>query len=365
MIQMDIIQSVIDRIREKYVPDGRVELFDLKVIHEQERPVLYGETTSRDAYREILSETAGIATRIRLLPDEVVGENLWGVIYNPVEKLQASNSHASEVLSEILLGTPVRLLDVKGGWRRVQTPDGYIGWVSEGLKPMSGTEWRDFNRRQKVIVTAIYGFAYENPDHLSQTVSSLVIGNQLLLTGETDQFYRVAYPDGREGYIRKSDAVLMSEWLQESDLTPDTLVATAMRFMGVPYVWGGTSSTGLDCSGLTRLVSLLHGLIIPRDASQQVLIGIPVDHRSDFSGLHPGDLLFFGQDENKVVHVAIHIGEKRFIHASDYVRLASLDPVDPLYDSFNAGRYLCARRIVGQEERPGIDRILNHPFYQP
>ena len=195
------------------------------------------------------------------------------MIYNPVEKLQASNSHASEVLSEILLGTPVRLLDVKGGWRRVQTPDGYIGWVSEGLKPMSGTEWRDFNRRQKVIVTAIYGFAYENPDHLSQTVSSLVIGNQLLLTGETDQFYRVAYPR-RTGRIYPQERCCPDVGLAAGERS-DTRYpcGDSHAVQGVP-MFGGTSSTGLDCSGLTRLVSLLHGLIIPRDASQQVLIGI-------------------------------------------------------------------------------------------
>ncbi|HBF96484.1 MAG TPA: hypothetical protein DDW66_09405, partial [Porphyromonadaceae bacterium] len=110
-----------------------------------------------------------------------------------------------------------------------------------------------------------------------QTVSDLVIGDMLVLKGEKGRFYRVGYPDGREAYIRQSDAKELKKWLQEMELTPKSIVRVARQFMGIPYVWGGTSFKGLDCSGLTKLVYFLHGVILQRDASQQVLTGRPVD----------------------------------------------------------------------------------------
>jgi cell wall-associated NlpC family hydrolase len=139
--------------------------------------------------------------------------------------------------------------------------------------------------------------------------------------------------------------------------------------MGIPYLWGGTSSKGFDCSGFTKTVYFLHGVIIPRDASQQALVGKLVDETGDFSKLQPGDLLFFGEKateqnpKERVVHVAIYIGNKRFIHAGNPIRVNSLDPSDELYDAHNATRYLRAKRIVGEVGTEGIDAIFENEFY--
>lgn len=215
------------------------------------------------------------------------------MIYNSVEKLHASNSYGSETVSEVLLGTPLRLLDKKGGWRRVQAPEGYIGWVSEAIKTMTETELHAYNQKPKVVVTSLYVLSYEKADAKSQTVSNLVIGDMLVLKGTKGKFYQVTYPDGREAYIQKSDAKELKKWLKDIEFTQGSIVRTGKQFMGVPYVWGGTSSKGLDCSGFTKLVYFLHGVILQRDASQQVLNGKLIDEKGDFSNAQKGDLVFF------------------------------------------------------------------------
>ena len=368
------MQHIIQTVKEKYAPDRRVEVFDVTASQHSDTLVLKGEATSKAAYQEIVSEAEKMArlvkNGIRLLPDDVIGEKKWGVIYNSVEKLHLGNSYGSETVSEALLGMPVKLLDKKGGWRRVQTPEGYIGWVSDAIKTMTEAELHEYNKKPKVVVTGLYALSYEEADVKSQTVSNLVIGDMLVLRGAKGRFYQVTYPDGREAYIQKSEAEELKKWLEDIEFTQESIVKTAKQFMGIPYVWGGASSKGLDCSGFTKLVYFLHGVILQRDASQQALTGKLVDETGDFSKLQPGDLLFFGTKATKenpkerVVHVAIYIGNKRFIHASDYIQIGSLDPADPLFDKYNTHRYLRAKRIIGEVNTKGIEAISESVFYK-
>lgn len=278
----------------------------------------------------------------------------WGVIYNSVANMRSEPRHSSELVSQALLGTPVRILEKEGEWRRVQTPDKYTGWMNGSIQPVSGQEYDDYLHESKLIVTALYARAMEKPDAHSLPVSDLVMGNTLVVHSAGEQYYAARYPDGRTAYVSKADAVTVDEWLKEIQLTGESVVKSAMRFMGIPYLWGGTSSKGLDCSGFTQQVYFMHGIVLARDASQQVMQGKFVDSVANFGNALPGDLLFFGSKATadnpgeKVVHVGIYMGDKRFIHASDYVRVNSFDPADPLYDEFNANRYLRAKRIINR-----------------
>ncbi|MDO5523618.1 MAG: C40 family peptidase [Bacteroidia bacterium] len=371
MAQHNDINRIVQAVQKKFAPDRRVVVFDIKPLLQNDTVVLEGETSHPGAYDDLLRQITGnVKNNIRLLPDEVIGEKNRGVIYNPVEKLHASNSYASETVSEVLLGMPVKLLDKKGGWRRVQTPEGYIGWVSEAIQPLSEAELRAYNKKPKVAVTSLYALAYEKANVKSQTVSNLVIGDMLVLEGTKGRFYRVAYPDGREAYIQKTDAEELTDWLEGIEFTQESIVKTAGQFMGVPYVWGGTSAHGLDCSGFTKLVYFLHGILLPRDASQQALTGKLIDETGDFHNLQPGDLVYFGTritDENpreRVVHVGIYIGNERFIHASDYIQIGSFNPADSLFDEYNTNRYLRAKRIIGEVGTKGIERIFDNEFYE-
>lgn len=374
MAQHSDIQKLIESVQQQYTPDKRVEIFNIKPIKRKDTLILKGETSSLAAYRVLLTEAEklhlNVKDSIRLLPDKKTGEETWGIIYNSVGTLRADKRYSSELVSQALLGMPVRILDKDGGWRRIQTPDAYIGWMNGSVKPMTKKTLQRYLKSPKVIITSIHAMTYEQPDIKAQPVSDLVAGNMLEIIGEKDDFYAVRYPDERKGYILKTDASKVDEWQKNIELTSEGIVKTAHRFMGIPYLWGGTSAKGVDCSGFTKSVYFLHGILLARDASQQVRYGKLVDSTGDFSNALPGDLVFFGEKtstenpKERVVHVGIYIGNKRFIHASDYIRINSFDPNDALYDAYNTGRYLRTRRVIGEVNTPGIEEFFKNEFYK-
>jgi len=151
--------------------------------------------------------------------------------------------------------------------------------------------------------------------------------------------------------------------------TSENVIRTARRFFGVPYLWGGTSAKGFDCSGFTKTVYFLNGVLLPRDASQQVMVGSIIDTGVDMENLNTGDLLFFGskatpEQEARVTHVAIYLGRKKFIHSSGDVRINSFDPSDPDFSKYRLGTFLHARRIIGAGPDVGIRRLMELPFYR-
>jgi cell wall-associated NlpC family hydrolase len=154
--------------------------------------------------------------------------------------------------------------------------------------------------------------------------------------------------------VHDHEAAKLEDWAQSQQISDSTLIAQAHKLMGVPYLWGGTSSKGVDCSGFTKTVYLMHGLILPRDASQQVHKGKLVDDKKDFSHLEVGDLLFFGRHlddgTERVVHVGMWIGDNKFIHASGDVHISSMDSTTDQFDEYNFNRYLRTKRIIGHDE---------------
>jgi hypothetical protein len=185
----------------------------------------------------------------------------------------------------------------------------------------------------------------------TQRVSDLVSGNILALDHETETHFVVTYPDGRKAIINKNEAEILKNWYDQISNSDSSISNTAKNLMGIPYLWGGTSTKGLDCSGFTKTVYFLHGLVAPRDASQQVHSGILVDEYKDFSQLQIGDLLFFGRinddQTEKVVHVGMWLGNNQFIHASGDVHISSMDSLDENFDRYNYNRYLRCKRIIG------------------
>jgi len=374
MTQERDMQQIIEAVQEKYAPDGRVELFHVVACQRKDTLVLKGETTSRQAYEEILScarnVSAHVKDSIRMLPDKKLGGEIWGVIYNSVGTLRAEPRYGAELVSQALLGMPVRILEQKGGWRRVQTPDRYIGWINGSVKPVTEGEWQQYLKQPKVIVTSLHTRSFADTGKEALPVTDLVAGDMLVVKSLNGGFYQVQYPDGREAYVKNTDAMKVADWLKKTRLTGESIVHTAKQLMGVPYLWGGTSTKGMDCSGLTKQAYFMHGILLARDASQQVRYGRLIDEAGDFSDALPGDLVFFGtkatpeNPKERVVHVGIYIGDRRFIHASDFIRINSFDPADPLFDAFNTNRYLRTKRIIGERNGEGMEELFNNPFYR-
>ena len=350
----DEVKAIGRTLKARYAPDRRVALFDVECsLTGAKKLLLRGVTTSAEAKAELLStlEARGYEAvdSLRLLPDEEGLEGkTYGIINLSVASLRVEPDYSSEMTTQALLGMPVRVLE-RNGWYRIQTPDDYIAWVHRvSVLPVTRKELTAWNRAEKVVVTSHYAFVYSQPDRRSQTVSDVVAGNRLKLEGAEGDFYRVSYPDGRRGYVEKSVALPEREWRKNLKQDAASIIRTAHTLMGVPYLWAGTSSKGMDCSGFVRTVLFMHDIIIPRDASQQAYVGQHIDIAPDFSNLRPGDLVFFGRKataerKERVVHVGIYIGSGQFVHASTNSYAVQ---IDDLSSGHYANVYVYGRRVV-------------------
>ena len=215
------------------------------------------------------------------------------------------------------------------------------------------------------MVTALYGTVYQDSSRRSPAVSDIVGGDRLKYLGCKGCWLKVGFPDGREGFIHKSEAMREADWRKQLDQSPEAILKSALSMMGTPYLWAGMSPKGMDCSGFVRTVLFLHDIIIPRDSGPQSRVG---ERILDPAQLQPSDLVFFGRwnedGTSSVSHVGIYLGNGRFIHSLGLVQTGSLNPDDPKYDAYNTGRYLFGGRIlpfIDKEE--GLNTTLTNPYY--
>lgn len=368
--QLVTANTIVKEIQQAYAPDRRVARFDTEIVEKNNQLIIKGQSTNQQAiadFKDKLTEKGVTFTdSITVLPTGDL-QDKTGIINNSVANIRSTKGDASELATQALLGTPVKPLFKKGSWYLVQTPDKYIAWVDGGeivLKNQAEfTEWLGV---PKIIYTESYGKSYSESNSKSVMVSDLVAGDILAVKSEQNNYYEVEYPDGRKAFVAKNESKPYLDWLADLNPSQENLVQTSKQLVGLPYLWGGTSPKGVDCSGFTKTIYFLNGMIIPRDASQQVHEGELIDKEKDYSKLQVGDLLFFGritpEGKEKVVHVGMWIGNNEYIHSSGRVKINSMDKSAANYDERNDKRYLRSKRYLNSQTK-GIQQLKNNKLY--
>lgn len=361
------VNELIESYRSELAPDKRVALWDIQFEHDS----LKGETDQIMGLGNFLADLNQKEIKyvnvVKQLPDSQLGEKTKALVTISVANIRSNPKHSAELATQALMGTPLNVLKESSGWFLVQTPDGYLSWVDRaGIEMMSPVELDNWHSKPKVVYTELNGHVWSSPAQ-EEMVSDVVAGNILILNSENKDYLEVSLPDGRMGYIAAEESMLLEDWLATRSTSPEKLISTAKQMLGTPYLWGGTSIKGVDCSGFTKTIYYLNGQVIPRDASQQVNEGEEVDTDKNWENLEVGDLLFFGEkatDEKKerVVHVGMWIGNNEFIHSRGRVRISSFDPNSPNFDEYELNRYLRTKRIINQKSDGviSVSELLTH-----
>ncbi len=236
----------------------------------------------------------------------------FGIADLSIIPMRREPSERSEMVSQILFGELYEILEEVEKWVYVRLlHDGYEGWI---------------DRKMSVCVREEYLQTYQNNTHVLATEVFHIVakegewGNKLIVSGSVFPLYNTETKKMKVG----NDVYTLVNKVKEVNVqnVRDLLVGYALMYYNAPYLWGGRSPYGIDCSGLSQIVYRLGGVNLPRDASQQVTWG------QDLSFIEealPGDLAFFGDEVGNITHVGIIWEQNRIIHASGRVRVDKID----------------------------------------
>lgn len=310
-------------------------------------------------------------------------EKRWAVVELSTAYLRNQPDYESALETQELMGTVVEILGEKGYWLDIMSPQPYKAWVTNKVVvEMTPEQLEEYKAAPKVMFTALYGHLYGKPSTTARTLGDLVGGDLMRVTGNKKgkAWTEVMLPSGRTGWVLSENLKKHEGFLSIakgegnadsiSEQKMENILAEAQKLFGVPYIWGGMCSRGVDCSGLVRISYIMNGVLLPRNASQQIHCGdvVPMEIDTKYwdenersceaftqemkervKNLKRGDLVFFGfpatdQKPQRITHVGIYIGDNHIIHASHLVRINSLIPTDEDYYE-NSHRLIAARRL--------------------
>ena len=284
-----------------------------------------------------------------------------------VINMREDPDYAAELGTQALMGTPVKVhYHDNGYWVNIETPDGYKAWVNEmAIEPIDQARLDAWKASKRVVVSTFYTFFLDAPKPDANHVSDGVWGDIAEYVGTTGKFTEVKLPTGKQAFVPTADVTDLRTWVDsrkavvpvdapqaDVEKARALILETAKTFVGVPYLWAGTSFKGVDCSGFAKTVYFLNGYMLLRNASQQYKTGEPIDVSEGLDNLQPADLVFFGREATeekpeRITHVAIYMGDGKIIHSSQVVRINSLIEGQPEYYSRKVIR---ACRIIGNQD---------------
>jgi len=224
----------------------------------------------------------------------------YGVCPLGIVPLRSEASHKSEQRSQLLYGDFFKIIDHRKEWFKIRTQwDSYEGWVSwNQIQEITEEDFKQLKQTTPIHSTNLLDFISNEKKELFP----IPLGSDLRALSLLDHHF-----DGQRATAEK---------------IRENLLTTAYQYLNAPYLWGGKSPTGIDCSGLSQMVYKINGIALPRDAYQQAEVGATL---SFIEESQPGDLAFFDDKEGKIIHVGILLPNHFILHAHGQVRIDRID----------------------------------------
>ena len=229
----------------------------------------------------------------------------YGISNLSIVPMRAEAADQAEMVNQILFGEHFKVLESRKKWSRIRLAhDSYEGWIcNKQWIEIPEEDYKQLDKDVSTITTDILDIITK--EH-----------HQPIVIGSILPFYKSGY------------SLLNNEMFQFDGLTTpgfvkkEKLVESALMYLNAPYLWGGRSPLGIDCSGFSQMVYRLQGVNLPRDAYQQAEIGTTLSFVEESE---PGDLAFFDNNEGEITHVGIILEDNHIIHASGKVRIDRID----------------------------------------
>jgi|GEM_PF-24024 len=352
---MHDLAAVLRAAIQEVAPDPRMAIVDLRLEDDAVGLALRGETTLPELVETILQrcrDAAGdlvVRDDVVRLPDPALGRSSFGVVRAAIAPVHAEPRIVLPQVSQCPLGRRLELLSRSAQWWRVRGDDGYIGWVHDGYLVVGDADWASAWERGEGGEPAV-ALGADLVDQDGDCIARLPWGARVLR--EQPGYYRL--PDGRLGRLGAGEIVDAYRLRDRFPCRAESIVRSARRWLAAPYLWGGVTPVGTDCSGFVQAVYRMHGVSLPRDSDQQAGVGETIMVAGDvvdYSMMRPADLLFFSErGEARISHVAISAGGSQIIHAAlsnGQVALNDLAGTLPLEEMLRANLVRVNRILPG------------------
>ena len=305
------IRRIARAVRSEFVPDPRVDVFEFRTRRENGRAAVQSVTSvpsAAEAFRERLARNGVKAdVRVRVLPDPSLAPRNEALVRAPIAPLYRRPTMNSTQLSQYVMGSRLTLLSRRGLFWRVRGEDRHVGWVHHGYLVRGDAEWA-LGWERASSGDPVVSLGAEVHDEADRTFARLPWGARVIQPTPG----RILLPDGRSGRIGSGEVVAVDRLWDRFPARGESVTRTARRWLGAPYLWGGVTPNGVDCSGFVQSVYWFHGVALPRDSDMQARVGAEIEEADE---LRPGDLVFFAE-HGRVNHVALSLGGPHIIHAS-------------------------------------------------
>ncbi len=335
--QQTEIRDIVAEANQGFYLDNRIWFQNVYTEFNDSTIVLKGEAFFKIPIRGISKKLrqAGfdfeVIDSIFYLPEPFENDLAYGIVTAPYTMGRYKPVTKKHEGTEILYGEPVRLIRDAGELVQVQSPVGYLGYIPKSdLRTMTLSEWNRYHHGSQAVFLS---------NRVLENGLTVKLGTRLPYLGE-DQ---VLLADGSIIKVSQDNYMIVDP---ANNPLRASIISAAKHYLGLPYVWGGRSADGVDCSGFVMQAYSLNNIYLPRDTDEMANIGRIIGFPGWTDALLPGDLLFFAGTRRLVTHTGIYMGDGKVIHSlGSGVQVQSMNPDDPNYAASLVRRFIFAKRI--------------------